>query len=105
MPTFEITFNNEIHLLKKQFTVFTPIYTLPSLSIRVEGNFIAHQYTILRDDIVMAKISKAFLYFVDHYEVEVISDKDIEVVLAIVIAVDAVLSIKRSNQIKFNNNR
>lgn len=53
----------------------------------------------------MAKISKAFLYFVDHYEVEVISDKDIEVVLAIVIAVDAVLSIKRSNQIKFNNNR
>ena len=105
LPTFEIKLNQETHLLKKQFTFFTPIYTVPSLRIRVEGNFIGHHYTILRDDIVIAKISKAILSFVDHYEVEIISDNDIEIILAIVMAIDAALSIKRSNQVKFNNKR
>lgn len=105
LPTFEITLNDEVHVLKKQLTFFKPAYALPSLNIRIEGNFTAHQYTILREDLVIANISKAFFSFADSYEVEILEDKDMKIVIAIVIAIDAVLSMERSNQVNTNNNR
>ena len=105
LPTFEITLNDEVHVLKKQFTFFKPAYALPSLNIRIEGNFTAHQYTILREDLVIANISKAFFSFADSYEVEILEDKDMKIVIAIVIAIDAVLSMERSNQVNTSNNR
>ncbi|MBS3991098.1 MAG: LURP-one-related family protein [Erysipelothrix sp.] len=105
LPTFEITVNDEVHVLKKQFTFFKPAYTLPSLNIRIEGNFTAHQYTILRDGLVIANISKAFFSFADSYEVEILEDKDMNIVIAIVIAIDAVLSMERSSHVNTNNNR
>ena len=105
LPTFEITVGDEVHVLKKQFTFFKPAYALPSLNIRIEGNFTAHQYTILREDLVIANISKAFFSFADSYEVDILEDKDMKIVIAIVIAIDAVLSMERSNQVNTNNNR
>lgn len=105
LPTFEITVGDEVHILKKQFTFFKPAYALPSLNIRIEGNFTAHQYTILREELVIANISKAFFSFADSYEVDILEDKDMKIVIAIVIAIDAVLSMERSNQVNTNNNR
>lgn len=105
LPTFEITVNDEVHILKKQFTFFKPAYALPSLHIRIESNFTAHQYTILHKDLVIANISKAFFSFADSYEVEILEEKDMKIVIAIVIAIDAVLSMGRSNQVNTSNNR
>jgi uncharacterized protein YxjI len=105
LPTFEITINDEVHVLKKQLTFFKPAYALPSLNIRIEGNFTAHQYTILRDELVIANISKAFFSFADSYEVEILEDKDMNIVIAIVIAIDAVLSMERSSHVNTDNNR
>lgn len=105
LPTFEITVNDEVHVLKKLFTFFKPAYALPSLNIRIEGNFTAHQYAILRDNLVIANISKAFFSFADSYEVDILEDKDMNIVIAIVIAIDAVLSMERSSHVNTNNNR
>lgn len=105
LPTFEITVNDEVHILKKQFTFFKPAYALPSLNIRIEGNFTQHQYTILREDLVIANISKAFFSFVDSYEVEILDNQDMNIVIAIVIAIDAVLSMERSVHVSSSNNR
>jgi uncharacterized protein YxjI len=105
LPTFELTVNDEVHVLKKQFTFFKPAYALPSLNIRVEGDFLAHQYSILRDELVIANISKAFFSFADSYEVDILEDKDMNIVISIVIAIDAVLSMERSSHVNTNNNR
>jgi len=105
LPTFELTVNDEVHVLKKQISFFKPVYALSSLNIRVEGDFFAHQYVIVRDGLVVANISKAFFSFADSYEVEILEDRDMNVVIAIVIAIDAALAMERSNTTSQRNHR
>jgi uncharacterized protein YxjI len=105
LPTFELSIGDELHVLKKQFSFFKPVYALPTLGITVQGNFMAHQYTITQDNNVIANISKAFLSFADSYEVDIFDDTDMRLVIAIVVAIDAVLDMERSNSANSNNNR
>lgn len=101
LPTFELLIDEEVHVLKKQFSFFKPVYMLPTLGIRIQGDFLAHQYNITREENVIANISKAFFSFADTYEVDILDDKDMKLVIAIVIAIDAVLDMERTNR---NNN-
>jgi uncharacterized protein YxjI len=105
LPTFELILGDEIHVLKKQFSFFKPAYALPTLGITIQGNFTAHQYSISKDNNIIANISKAFFSFADSYEVDIFDDTDMRVVIAIVIAIDAVLDMERSNANATRNNR
>jgi uncharacterized protein YxjI len=105
LPTFEISLGEELHVLKKQFSFFKPVYALPTLGITIQGNFVAHQYTITQENNVIANISKAFFSFADSYEVDIFDDTDMRIVIAIVVAIDAVLDMERSNAANTRNNR
>lgn len=98
LPTFEIVVNEETHVLKKQFSLFTPIYVIPTLNIRIEGDFGAHHYTITQAENELAIISKAFFSFADTYEIDIIDDKYTKLIVAIVVAIDAVLDLESANR-------
>ncbi|MBS3986328.1 MAG: LURP-one-related family protein [Erysipelothrix sp.] len=104
LPTFEISLQDQVHTLKKQFSFFKPVYQIPSLGLRIEGNFTAHHYSIYKEGDVLANISKAFFSFADSYEVDILNDQDRDMVIAVVLAIDAVLDMERSSSVNVSTN-
>ena len=80
----------EIAEIVKDFSFFRPKYSLENTSLRVEGDFWAHEYHITQNGREVVSISKEWFTWGDCYALDIADSADEMLALAVVLAVDAV---------------
>lgn len=76
----------------KEFTFMKPKYSVLGLNWEVNGNFWAHDYEILNQGHVVVTIKKEWLTWGDTYVLDIGDARDEINALAVVLAIDAVMS-------------
>ena len=91
LPTFELEVNgNYWGRLHKEFTFFTPRYTLECNDWEVQGSFMEWDYSITSPSRgSIASISKELFNFTDTYSIEVYDPNNALCALMVVLAIDA----------------
>lgn len=84
--------DEKIAELKKEWSFFKPKYTMAFPDWTIEGNIWEHHYEIKEGEEVIARIDRKLLSFMDAYEIEIFKEDYDELVLGIVIAIDADLA-------------
>lgn len=93
LPTYQIIRNGEVAAeIVKEFSFFHPRYRIDGSPFSVEGDVFSHDYTILRDGAPVASISKEWFTWGDSYMINNFNGEDEEMLLAILIVIDFVLS-------------
>lgn len=92
-PTYAISRNGEeiAELRTKMFALFGPRFTLdvPSIGeLEVRGDLSGHEFTVGRDDRLVATVSKRWVSISDTYAVDVAPGEDDVLLLAGVLAMD-----------------
>ena len=82
----------EIGQIVKDFSFFRPKYSLENTSLRVEGDFWAHEYSLYDGDRNIMNIHKEWFTWGDSYELDIL-DPDYELIsLGIVLAIDTAMA-------------
>jgi len=94
MPEYNIYIAGELTAtVKKKFALFRNDFEITSPlgdMYKIEGNFWAHEFTILKGDIPVATISKKFFSLSDTYGVDIDDNEDQVTILALAIVIDMV---------------
>ncbi|PKM64664.1 MAG: hypothetical protein CVU96_01715 [Firmicutes bacterium HGW-Firmicutes-20] len=80
----------------KEFTFLKPVYSILGLNWEVIGNFWAHDYEIISQGHVVVTIKKEWLTWGDTYVLDIPDQRDELNALAVVLAIDAVMSQQRA---------
>jgi uncharacterized protein YxjI len=91
LPVYNIYVNGEvIAKVKKKFTLFRTEFSIESKGKEyiLEGDFLAHEYKILSQGLVVANISKEWFTFSDTYGVDISEGESHPFMLAMVIVLD-----------------
>ncbi len=97
LPKFFVFVNDEqVAEIVKEVTFLKPRYAVLGLNWEVNGNFLAHEYEILSQGRVVVSIKKEWLAWGDSYVLDIIDAKDELNALAVVLAIDAVMSQQRA---------
>ena len=92
LPKFFVEVNgSEIAQIKKKLTFLKPKYVVEGLDWEVEGNFLAHDYSITENGNVIASIHKRWMSWGDSFELDISDGADEVVALAVILAIDAVM--------------
>ena len=92
-PTYQIIRNGNIAAeIVKEISFFRPHYAIYGSPFSVEGDAFSHDYSILRDGVPVAEISKEWFTWGDSYMVNNFNHEDTEMMLAILIVIDCVLA-------------
>lgn len=92
LPKFFILMNgNQVAEIVQKFTLFKPKYVVNGLNWTIAGDFLQHDYSILKDGKIIASIHKKWLSWGDCFEIDTQNDVDPVMVLAVVLAIDCVL--------------
>ena len=92
-PRYHIVKNGEIvATVVKEFSMFTPYYTVEGPGWEIEGDFFDHDYDVTDSGRHVASVQKQWFTWGDTYEIEVNDgDYDPVAVLAVCIIIDCVL--------------
>ena len=94
LPEYNI-YSSGKHLatVKKELTFLKPRFNIKSVmgNFQIRGDFLGHDFKILKNNHVVASLSKKWLSFSDTYMVEISDDEDQAFMLALVIVIDQVL--------------
>jgi uncharacterized protein YxjI len=63
----------------------------------VTGDWFDHNYSIIKDDSLLAKVHRKWISIGDCYEYEIFDSKNAELVLAVIISIDKVIDRQRSS--------
>lgn len=92
LPRFHIFRGEEcVATLVKEFTFLHPRYRVEGPEWEVSGNFMAHDYEISAGEKIIAVVKKAWFTWGDFYEIDAADGVDSELVLAVVLGIDAIL--------------
>lgn len=80
----------------KEFTFLKPKYSILGLNWEVIGNFWAHDYEIINQGHVVVNIKKEWITWGDTYVLDIPDQRDELNALAVVLAIDAVMSQQRA---------
>lgn len=83
--------------MKQEFAFFKKRYNILNPDWRIKGDIWSLNYEILEGNQVIATIQKKLLSWTDAYEIDIVHEEDTEIVLGIVIAIDADLADDGSN--------
>lgn len=98
LSQFEFFIGDEVICeMKQELTFFKKRYKILSPSWRIEGDVWAHNYEIIEGNETIATIRKEFFSWMDAYEIDIFVPDYTELVLGIVIAIDADLEDDGSN--------
>ena len=78
--------------MKKEISFFKARYKMVHPNWTIQGDLWSHNYEIKEGNQLIAVINKKIFSFMDAYEIEVYEDNYVELVLGIVIAIDADLA-------------
>jgi len=93
MPEYNIFIAGEhIANVKKKFAFFKNDFVISSSGNQyyVDGDFWAHEFSIYKNGVPVARISKQFFSFTDTYGVDIADDQDQIGILALAIVIDMV---------------
>ena len=99
LPEYYLHENDEVVAkVKKELTFFKPKVNIESKygDFTIDGSVFAYNFTVSKDGIVVARISKEFLSFSDTYGVEIYGDNE-AFLLALVIVIDQIFHDNRNN--------
>lgn len=79
--------------VKKEFTFFKPKFNIESFigNYTIEGDFWGMDFNVLKNDRIVAHVSKRWFSFRDTYGVDISDDEDYAFILALVIVIDQVI--------------
>lgn len=93
LPTFEFYIGDELICeMTSEFAWFKKKYNILTPAWRIEGDIWDHNYEIKEGNETIATIRKEFFSWMDAYEIDVFIEDYTELILGIVIAIDADLS-------------
>ncbi len=96
LPTYYVEVNGQIvATIVKKFTLFRNEYTIDGVGWVVHGNMFDHEYAIFQGERQIASVCKAYFTLGDAYEIDIAPDAPIDIALAVVLAIDAVLDDQR----------
>lgn len=75
----------------KEFSFFTPRYTVEGPGWDVEGDFWSHEYSITKDGRSVVSVSREWFTWGDCYTLDIASDADEIMALATVLAIDCIV--------------
>lgn len=78
--------------IKRELSLLQPRYRMIAPAWTIQGDIWSHHYEIKENQQLIAEISKKFLSFMDAYEIKIHQEASVELVLGIVIAIDADLA-------------
>jgi uncharacterized protein YxjI len=93
LPEYHIYLDGQYKAkVKKEFSLFSPRYFIEGVDGKysIEGDFFAHEFSIIRSGKTIANISKRFFSFSDTYGVEIAPEEDDAFILSLTIVVDMV---------------
>ena len=97
MPKFIVAVNGQdIAEIVKEFTFFKPRYRIDGLGWEIDGDFWDHDYEITKNGHTIVRLSKEWFTFGDCYELDIESQEDEIVALAVVLAIDCVLATQKN---------
>ena len=92
MPRFIVEIGgNEVAQIVKKFTFLKPKYEIEGLGWTVQGDFMAHAYTVFEGEREVVRIHKQWMSWGDSFEVDIASGTDELLALSVVLAIDAVM--------------
>lgn len=93
LPRYTVEIDGrEICHIVKSFTFFKQRYELDGLPWHVEGDFWAHEYTVLENTREVMRMSKHWFTWGDSYELDVQRDEDGLLCLCVMLAIDAAMA-------------
>lgn len=91
LPRFFVWVDDvQVAEIVKEFTFFHPRYTIDGLGWDVEGDLLAHDYSISQEGREIVTIHKEWLTWGDCYVLDIADSKDTVTALAVVLAIDCV---------------
>jgi len=94
LPVYEIYSGEQLFaVLKKKFSFLKPKVEIDQngISYLISGNALAHEFSITRENTVVARVSKEWLAFSDTYGVDIVSGENEAFILSMVICIDQIL--------------
>jgi uncharacterized protein YxjI len=93
LPRFHVFVNGlQIAEIVKEFTFFRQKYSIAGLDWEIEGDFWAHDYQITQNGRPVVMIHKEWLTWGDCYVLDIASEQDEILALAVVLAIDCVMA-------------
>lgn len=79
--------------VKKEFTFFSNRFDIDSNmgNYEIEGDFFAHDFSIMKNGSTIAEVSKKWVSWGDSYEINIIEQENYAFILSLVIVIDQVL--------------
>ena len=105
LPRYFIQMNGEdVSEVVKHFTLFNQKFSVTGYDWQIDGDFLAHEYEIYRDNYTIATISKEWFTLGDAYSINITDGVDPVPVISIVLIIDAILAQSNNNgaSITFN---
>ena len=97
LPSYDIYINGRHQMtVNKEFTLFHQSYTVDGFDLKVEGDFLSHEYSVISPSENIAVISKEWFTWGDCYTVDCISEKYSLPSLAILLTIDCVAANAKS---------
>ena len=91
MPKFHVFVGGvKVAEIRKHFTFFKPKYSIDCKGWEIQGDFLNHDYSIMKDEKQIATIHKKWLTWGDTYEIDITDPADAVLVCSIVLCIDCV---------------
>ena len=98
MPKYSVFVGgSQIATVRREFSWFTPRYTVEGLGWDVEGNFWQHDYDVTQNGRPVVSITKEWMTWGDSYELDIAPGADELVALAVVLTIDCVVEQQNNN--------
>ena len=88
---------NQVATVRREFSWFTPRYTVEGLGWEVQGNFWEHDYEVNQNGRPVVSITKEWMTWGDSYELDIAPGADELVALAVVLTIDCVVEQQNDN--------
>ncbi len=100
LPRYFIEINGtDVAEVVKHFTLFNQKFSVTGYDWEVDGDFLAHEYEIYRDNYTIATISREWFTLGDAYSINISDGVDPVPVISVVLIIDAILSQARNNHV------
>ena len=90
LPRYYLEINGYSYEFVKEFTFLRPKYTIRNLDWTIDGEFLAHEYTVANSNGDIMRISKAWLSWGDFYELDIIDARNELLCLCVALAIDCI---------------
>ena len=100
LPTFRVFRNEEqVATIVKKFTLLKPKYEVSELGWTIEGDFLAHDYTVSDHSGVIMSIKKEWLAWGDAFTIDMKNPGHEIEAIAVVLAIDCIVDAQEENAI------